>query len=314
MMFSRPQATSILAHLFQRNIWLRSCSIVISVRGKKNVTAVPDTYRYRMISRCGELQVSIVQPYGSYSDWKPSRKFRFVKRMMPLDRKENSRERRSSVECSKRSDKGAALADGVISFCSCPKFANLGQRTVAQFFVCSSGNIYCAIHDSNDTIRISSCGVQSGSITLKGLEDNPSTINELRPIAETSASASNSNASPEGLSAWEEWKCVAKDLERVKNGAQDACSRLAALPFRQRIAPLKVGQALLWGGVGDGRHVLSSIIGLHQAFTKLNAKKRKALKVHLTLIDLYPRALARDLCLLFLIEVFILNDRRKGTN
>ncbi|SJK99726.1 uncharacterized protein ARMOST_03037 [Armillaria ostoyae] len=188
-----------------------------------------------------------------------------------------------------------------------------------------------------------SCGVQSGSITLKDLDDNLSTINELRVIAETSASTSNSNASPEASSAWDEWKCVAQDFERVKNGAQDARSRLAALPFGRKFVdtgleyytvgqdppmsivhdwgpqdrnnPLELGKlsearlsslALLWGGVGDGRHVLSSIIGLHQAFTKLNAKKRKALKVHLTLNDLHPRALARDLCLLFLIEDLIL--------
>ncbi len=101
---------------------------------------------------------------------------------------------------------------------------------------------------------------------------------------------------------------------------------------QDRNNPLELGKlsearlsslALLWGTVGDGkftqsilnrvkasfvlgRHVLSSIIGLHQAFTKLNAKKRKALKVHLTLNDLHPRALARDLCLLFLIEDLIL--------
>ncbi|PBL04096.1 hypothetical protein ARMGADRAFT_1022590 [Armillaria gallica] len=186
-------------------------------------------------------------------------------------------------------------------------------------------------------------GVQSGSITLKDLEDSLSTVNELRVIAETSASTSNSNASPEASNAWDEWKCVAQDFERVKNGAQDARSRLAALPFGRKIAdsgleyytvgqdppmsivhdwgpqdrnnPLGLGKlpearlsslALLWGGVGDGRHVLSSIKGVHQAFTKLNAKKRKALKVHLTLNDLHPRALARDLCLLFLIEDLIL--------
>ncbi|KAK0476402.1 hypothetical protein IW261DRAFT_1595020, partial [Armillaria novae-zelandiae] len=79
---------------------------------------------------------------------------------------------------------------------------------------------------------------------------------------------------------------------------------------QNRKNPLELGKlsggllsslALLWGGVGNSRHVLSSIIGLHQAFTKLNAKKRKALNVHLTLNDLHPRALARDLdslCLL----------------
>ncbi|KAK0213969.1 hypothetical protein IW262DRAFT_1300749 [Armillaria fumosa] len=161
-----------------------------------------------------------------------------------------------------------------------------------------------------------SCGVQSGSITLKDLEDNLSTINELRVIAETSASASNSNASPEASSAGDEWKCAAKNFERAKNGAQDARSRPAALPFRQKNCKESVRTRQIfrsspfvfspWGGVGDGRHVRSSISGLHQAFTKINAKKRKALKVHFTLNDLHPRALARDLCLLFLIEDFIL--------
>ncbi|KAK0193477.1 hypothetical protein F5146DRAFT_1030803, partial [Armillaria mellea] len=54
--------------------------------------------------------------------------------------------------------------------------------------------------------KTSSCGVQSGSITLKDFEDNLSTINGFCVIAETDASTSNPNASHEASSAWDEWK------------------------------------------------------------------------------------------------------------
>lgn len=60
--------------------------------------------------------------------------------------------------------------------------------------------------------------------------------------------------------------------------------------------------AFYFGGVGDGRHVLGSIIGLSQARLKLNKRKRQAMQAHLTMNDIHPSALARDLCLLSLLD------------
>ncbi|KAK0470135.1 uncharacterized protein EV420DRAFT_1742575 [Desarmillaria tabescens] len=137
MMFSKPQATSALAHLFQSNTWFRSCSIVISV----NLSKAP----------------------------------RLLKRMLPLDRKENSWKRRSD-RC-----RALNVRSAVISVRLEPK-------------------------KSHEIVR-----------------------------EETSAFTSNSNLSHEASSAWDEWKRVAQDFERVKNGAQDARSRLAALPFGRKI-------------------------------------------------------------------------------
>ncbi|KAG7444844.1 uncharacterized protein BT62DRAFT_1007870 [Guyanagaster necrorhizus] len=120
-----------------------------------------------------------------------------------------------------------------------------------------------------------SCGVQSGAITFKGLEVNLSTINELRVIAETG----------------------------LKTHRQD----LPLFPLGEKLCTdTGLGDYTVAKASSVGRHVPSSTIGLHQAFTKLNGKKRKALNVHFTLNDLRPRALALDLCLLFLIEDLIL--------
>ncbi|KDQ51621.1 hypothetical protein JAAARDRAFT_704064 [Jaapia argillacea MUCL 33604] len=60
--------------------------------------------------------------------------------------------------------------------------------------------------------------------------------------------------------------------------------------------------AFLFGGVGDARHVFGSLIGLHKAFDRLSKAKRESFQAHITLLDIHPTALARDLCLLMLLH------------
>ncbi|KAK0204498.1 hypothetical protein DFS33DRAFT_1382374 [Desarmillaria ectypa] len=133
----------------------------------------------------------------------------------------------------------------------------------------------------------SSCGVQSGSIMLKDLEANLSTINEPRVIAETTSDpTSNSNVSPE--------------LE-----AQDVRSRFTALPFGIKITdtgleyytvgqdpPMSVVHDL---GPPDGNNSLGP--------DKLSEARLSCLA--LLWGSAGDKALARDLCLLFLIEGLI---------
>ncbi|PIL28785.1 hypothetical protein GSI_08829 [Ganoderma sinense ZZ0214-1] len=60
--------------------------------------------------------------------------------------------------------------------------------------------------------------------------------------------------------------------------------------------------AFLFGGVGDGRHVLGTLSGLYEAYKKLPAAKKSKFKAHLTLLDIHDGTMARDLCVLTLLD------------
>jgi hypothetical protein len=93
--------------------------------------------------------------------------------------------------------------------------------------------------------------------------------------------------------------------------------------------PLKIEQlstaqlsniSFLFGGIGDGssisynaeqfvydiffpaRHAYGTLIGAHRAFLSLNKRKRSQFYLHMTLLDVHPGALARDLCIMMLIH------------
>ncbi|KAJ7114132.1 hypothetical protein C8R44DRAFT_881678 [Mycena epipterygia] len=63
--------------------------------------------------------------------------------------------------------------------------------------------------------------------------------------------------------------------------------------------------SFLLGGVGDARHVYSTLVGLDRAHKKLDKKRQEAFRLHFTLLDIHPAALARDLCILILLEQLI---------
>ncbi|KAJ7793739.1 hypothetical protein B0H14DRAFT_2622559 [Mycena olivaceomarginata] len=60
--------------------------------------------------------------------------------------------------------------------------------------------------------------------------------------------------------------------------------------------------AFLFGGVGDARHVFGTVVGLHETLNRLSPKQRKALKVHITPLDVKEHALARDLAAIFFLS------------
>ncbi|KAI0672184.1 hypothetical protein C8Q78DRAFT_971990 [Trametes maxima] len=60
--------------------------------------------------------------------------------------------------------------------------------------------------------------------------------------------------------------------------------------------------SFLYGGVGDGRHALGTVAGLYQAYKKLPGSKKSVFRAHLTLLDIHPTAITRDLCMLMLLH------------
>ncbi|KIM72449.1 hypothetical protein PILCRDRAFT_16127, partial [Piloderma croceum F 1598] len=75
--------------------------------------------------------------------------------------------------------------------------------------------------------------------------------------------------------------------------------------------PLKIEQlstaqlsniSFLFGGIDDARHAYGTLIGAHQAFLSLNKRKQSQFYLHMTLLDVHPGALARDLCIMTLIH------------
>lgn len=46
------------------------------------------------------------------------------------------------------------------------------------------------------------------------------------------------------------------------------------------------------------RHVFATIIGLYETYKTLEKPEKKAFHTHITMLDIHPTALARDLCLL----------------
>ncbi|KAI0366579.1 hypothetical protein BV20DRAFT_971757 [Pilatotrama ljubarskyi] len=60
--------------------------------------------------------------------------------------------------------------------------------------------------------------------------------------------------------------------------------------------------AFLFGGVGDGRHTLGTVSGLHKAYRNLPGDKQRLFHAHLTMLDIHDGTVARDLCMLMLLD------------
>lgn len=54
--------------------------------------------------------------------------------------------------------------------------------------------------------------------------------------------------------------------------------------------------------VRAGRHALATIAGLFQSYKKLSKKRKSLFNTHLTLLDIHPTAITRDLCMLMLLH------------
>ncbi|KAI0672209.1 hypothetical protein C8Q78DRAFT_1188078 [Trametes maxima] len=60
--------------------------------------------------------------------------------------------------------------------------------------------------------------------------------------------------------------------------------------------------SFLFGGVGDGRHAFGTLVGLQQAYKKLQNERRSAFHAYLNLLDIHPATIARNLCMLMLMH------------
>ncbi|TCD63142.1 hypothetical protein EIP91_005901 [Steccherinum ochraceum] len=195
-----------------------------------------------------------------------------------------------------------------------------------------------AIRLSTRLAKVLSHGVRDGSISSEMLKDTSEMLSRISTLAE------NPDFGQELGAAWKDWRRVESEKERVSRGAAGAKAHLSSLPILRKSAnpgieyfsighdnPMSIiddwgpdvpdpmnlkslppshlsNLSFLFGGVGDARHVFSSIIGLHRAYGRLARDKQSHLNTHLTLLDIHPTALARDLCIFFLLDELILDE------
>ncbi|EIW52006.1 uncharacterized protein TRAVEDRAFT_53988 [Trametes versicolor FP-101664 SS1] len=156
-------------------------------------------------------------------------------------------------------------------------------------------------------------------------------IKELKEFCLTSSSgASSSPATEELRRAWQDWETAESEVAALAQKGDLCLAAFSRLPLFMKPLddakeyytighdvvidltagwgsdsgndPLKIDMlpseklphvSFLFGGVGDG---------LYQAYKKLSAKKRSIFHTHLTLLDIHPTAIARDLCMLTLLH------------
>ncbi|KAJ7068905.1 hypothetical protein B0H15DRAFT_139954 [Mycena belliarum] len=173
-------------------------------------------------------------------------------------------------------------------------------------------------------------GVRSGSVSQKHIDDVGDTITELERVGAS-----------ELQRLWSDWQHIARETGDRGERVAAARARFSVLPiFRKAAKPImeffNIGQdplmslvddwgpdhetplkldsmstkdiskiSFLLGGVGDARHVYSTLVGLHRAHGKLDKERKESFRVHITLLDIHPAALARDLCILLLLDQLV---------
>ncbi|KAI0658112.1 hypothetical protein C8Q70DRAFT_201642 [Cubamyces menziesii] len=178
---------------------------------------------------------------------------------------------------------------------------------------------------------------------LEAYEEGIATLRERSFAIPTASTGSAVNAVDELSRAWQQWDVVQSEGdERIQKS--EACLRsLSKLPIFMKplddckeyysighdpIIDLTAGYgsdsdrgadslrinklpreklsnlSFMFGGVGDGRHAFGTIVGLYEAYKGLPTPKQAAFHAHLTLLDIHPTAIARDLCMLLLLHEF----------
>ncbi|GAW05069.1 hypothetical protein LENED_006903 [Lentinula edodes] len=189
--------------------------------------------------------------------------------------------------------------------------------------------------------------IESIDASSLGLEDDgeKDVLERLRSVG---AGTSSSNPDSDTSRLWEQFQRVRDERSAISEvDVVNARHRLADLPiFKKAVSPSKeyysIGQdevislvddwgalpeeqdpidlaslsssqrknlSFLFAGVGDARHVFGTIIGLKKAHEKLRPAQQKDINVHLTLLDIHPTALARDLCIMMLLDDLIHNAK-----
>ncbi|KAK0461720.1 uncharacterized protein EV420DRAFT_124965 [Desarmillaria tabescens] len=174
-------------------------------------------------------------------------------------------------------------------------------------------------------------GLRDGTIMPKDYCEEETILKQLRDAA---------FGDSEG--AWHEWERISGEYDSVVERARSARANFASLPMARKSAhsgleyfcvghdhPMSISSdwgprtkgssfnictlsterlsrlSYFWGGGGDARHVLASIIGFRKDYVKMTPEKRDATNVHFTLLDIHPTVLARDLCLFMMVEELI---------
>ncbi|KII90183.1 hypothetical protein PLICRDRAFT_40377 [Plicaturopsis crispa FD-325 SS-3] len=180
-------------------------------------------------------------------------------------------------------------------------------------------------------------GVQSGVITASKVDENATAIDDLEKVLRKQPESENADHAQ----AWLAWRQISFGLTDRDRLAHEGRVRLSRMPiFRgtpepyltyfqigmddimslvddwgpKHIDPIKVntlsqeslGQlSFLIAGVGDGRHALGTLIGLGRM--KLSPQKREALKAHVTLLDIHPAMMARNVLLFMMLNEIVEN-------
>ncbi|KAI0366581.1 hypothetical protein BV20DRAFT_1124210 [Pilatotrama ljubarskyi] len=177
-------------------------------------------------------------------------------------------------------------------------------------------------------------GVRARTISRDAISAREADIRALRDAAVNGLpEGSKTAAQEELLLVWREWDATGPDAEAFSQKSDQAAAALLRLPLfskplddigndpvidlmdgwgaRTDRDPLVLDQlpvdklsevAFLFGGVGDGRHAFGTLVGLHDAYKKLSKAKRVRLHAHLTMLDIHDATIARDMCMLMLLD------------
>ncbi|VDB88211.1 unnamed protein product [Peniophora sp. CBMAI 1063] len=211
-------------------------------------------------------------------------------------------------------------------------------RSWSALSIANGPDISLALRLSARLARTISNGVMSGSLSFLQIMGKDEVVTGLRGTAEaytTHASA------PDALRAWEECDVIRGSLAGIQDEDKERSRRaFARLPVLKQFydgatpeyylvghdhllsilddygpdhpCPLDLkachadvlsNLSFFFGGVGDARHVYSSIIGLGRGISSLSDEQRNATKVHLALSDIHPAMLCRDLVILMLLDL-----------
>ncbi|TFK84367.1 hypothetical protein K466DRAFT_625040 [Polyporus arcularius HHB13444] len=169
-------------------------------------------------------------------------------------------------------------------------------------------------------------GVRAGAILTTAITARAKDIERLRSmlydVADDTAQAMLN-------SAWAEWAITSAEMDLFAHKRAPSLIALSRLPMvckpldpikeffptgnddlldlTEGLGPQHVDSkrpsslAFLFGGVGDARHVMSTLCGLSSKYANFPADKKGVFQAHLTLLDIHAATIARDLCIFLLL-------------
>ncbi|KAJ7750682.1 hypothetical protein DFH07DRAFT_922529 [Mycena maculata] len=212
------------------------------------------------------------------------------------------------------------------------------MEAIARSWRLSTPNPNLALRLSTRAAKALAHGVRGDSIGAQVLVNYAQVIEQLQTVASQQESVTGEGVEPESARVWREWRAIAQEGDDRSSAAHEARVRFAGIPIvRPGVNPMlqyyTVGQdemlslfddwgprdpyplristlskarlselSFLFGGVGDARNVYATLVGGHRAYKALPKDKRSAMRMHLTMLDIHPSALARDLVILMLLN------------